>query len=118
MGDLTQNFSRHEFACKCGCGQDTVDWATLELLEVIRKAFGDRPITILSGNRCPKHNAAVGGAKDSQHLRSRAADIVVEGATPAEVFDYLDGWHEGGLGSYETFTHVDTRTAGRARWKG
>lgn len=27
-----------------------------------------------SGYRCPKHNAAVGGAKNSEHLRARAFD--------------------------------------------
>ena len=25
MGDLTKNFSRSEFACKCGCGFDDID---------------------------------------------------------------------------------------------
>ena len=35
MGDLTSNLSRHEFACECGCGFDTVDF---ELVTVIQKA--------------------------------------------------------------------------------
>lgn len=116
MGDLSENFSRHEFACHCGCGGDTIDWETLELVERIRAFYG-APITINSGWRCAAHNAAVGGAPASQHLVGRAADIVVEGVSPEEVYEMLDPIHEGGLGRYDTFTHVDTRGY-RARWSG
>ena len=34
-----------------------------------------KPITVNSGYRCPKLNDAVGGAKNSQHMRGEAADI-------------------------------------------
>lgn len=52
-----------------------------QLLDPIRAAWGG-PITINSGYRCPKLNAAVGGVSTSQHLRGEAADISV--GTPDE----------------------------------
>lgn len=52
-----------------------------QLLDPIRTAWGN-PITVNSGYRCPKLNAAVGGASTSQHLRGEAADITV--GSPAE----------------------------------
>lgn len=114
MGDLSENFSRHEFACRC-CGLDTVSPALIERLEAIR-AFFDRPITITSGVRCEAHNAAVGGSAKSQHLLGKAADIRVVGVPDELVQEYcLTTFPTGGIGCYPTFTHVDVRE-GRARW--
>jgi uncharacterized protein YcbK (DUF882 family) len=116
MGNLSESFSRSEFACNCPneCGYDTVDCALLELLEEIRNHFGRR-IYINSANRCPAHNRSVGGAENSQHLYGRAADIVVDGIPPEEVYAFCDAMEVPGLGSYSTFTHCDTRS-GHARW--
>ena len=54
------------------------------------------------------------------HMKARAADIVVEGVESWEVADFaeqvLNG--RGGVGRYDTFTHVDTRSNGPARWSG
>ncbi len=111
---LDTHFERAEFACKCNCGFDTVDAELLAVLEDVRKHFG-KPITVTSGCRCVHHNKAVGGAKQSQHLRGRAADFMVEDTTTEEVYDYLDPFCEGGLNCYETFVHVDTRNY-KARW--
>lgn len=46
----------------------------LERLELVRQIHA-RPIRIVSGYRCPVHNAAVGGARDSQHMYAAAADV-------------------------------------------
>ena len=73
MAQLSQYFKRSEFACKCGCGFDTVDSILLETLEAVRLHF-KVPVTITSGCRCLAHNAAVGGAKASQHTLGRASD--------------------------------------------
>ena len=43
------------------------------VLQPLRDRFG--PIRINSGYRCPELNRAVGGVKNSQHLRGEAADI-------------------------------------------
>jgi len=117
MDRLTENFSRSEFKCKCGeCSQDTIDYKLLELLQTLRNRTGAR-ITINSGNRCPAHNGAVGGAPNSQHLLGRAADIVVEGVSPSQVGSMMEELMgaAGGIGIYETFTHIDTRTNGMWR---
>lgn len=119
MGDLSENFDRSEFACKCGeCDKDTIDYKTVEILERLRE-WADAPITVTSGVRCVLHNEKVGGSKNSQHLFGRAADIQVEGKTPFQVYRQLEDWYpyQYGFGHYDTFTHVDSRNA-RARWKG
>ena len=115
---LSKHFNREEFACSCGCGFDTVDSYLLEVLEDVRHHF-DAPVIINSACRCSVHNYTVGGKATSQHLFGRAADIVVKGYDPVEVYTYLAHRfpHELGLGRYETFTHVDTRN-GKGRWNG
>lgn len=119
MGDLTAHFSRREFACRCGCGRDSIDFLTLTLLEDVRGHF-NQPISIHSGYRCHAYNGMVHGAEDSQHLRGRAVDFVVTGILPDEVAAYLKWRYPGkfGVGSYRSFTHFDTRTDGPARWEG
>lgn len=110
MGDLTKNFSRAEFACKCGCGKADINYILVSVLQEIRDHF-DKPIKVVSGLRCAKRNAQVGGAKHSQHLLGNAADIVIDGVKPKEVAacaaTLMTGW--GGIKAYPTFTHVDVR---------
>ena len=112
IGDLSENFSRPEFACRCGCGFDTVDTKLLDYLQMLRDRT-EAKITINSSCRCAKHNLSVGGAEKSQHLVGRAADIVVEGMTPQEVYAILDVQimpsNSGGLKRYNSFVHVDSR---------
>ena len=113
---LSEHFNRSEFACKCGCGFDTVDAELILLLEEIRGTF-HRPVVISSGSRCREYNAAVGGKQSSQHLLGRAADIVIHGTDPLDVQRYIDAAYPDsyGLGRYTNFTHIDTRNK-KARW--
>lgn len=86
-------------------------------LEVIRAELDGNPITILSGYRDPKYNSAIGGAKYSQHMLGRAADIRVGGVGAIKVQNVVKKLCQagkiklGGLGHYPTFTHVDIRPA-------
>ncbi|MEN6585978.1 MAG: D-Ala-D-Ala carboxypeptidase family metallohydrolase, partial [Sulfuricella sp.] len=73
---LSPNFTRAEFACKCGCGFAEPDPALVTGLQALRDALG-KPIIITSGCRCAKHNTAEGGAKRSMHVAGKAADIRV-----------------------------------------
>ena len=116
MDKISQHFLRSEFACKCECGFDTVDVSLIELLEAVRLRF-DRPITINSGCRCEAYNREIGGSENSQHMLGRAADFVIDGIDPSLVQDACDELDAPGLGRYDSFTHVDTRT-GNARWFG
>lgn len=119
MGDLSKNLSRSEFKCKCGaCDYDTVDIQLVTVLQDVRDYFKSS-VTITSGNRCPEYNKHIGGASRSYHPRGRAADIVVSGFSAKEIQIYLENKYPKlyGIGSYNSFTHIDTRT-NYARWKG
>lgn len=82
-------------------------------LQGIRDLLG-RAIIINSGYRTPAHNKAVGGVKNSYHLKGMAADIVVPGMPAFEVQRHLSNW-SGGMGCYQHFTHLDIRPY-KARW--
>ena len=69
---LTKNFSRSEFQCPCGCGQQFVDPELAEKLQLIRDKLGKR-IKITSGYRCFNHNQSVGGGFTSRHRYGMAA---------------------------------------------
>jgi len=109
---ISKHFRREEFACKCGCGFNTVDTELLEILERIREEFG-KPVIITSACRCEAHNERVGGSSASQHKLGRAADIIVKGVDPEDVAAWLNMVSDGGVGTYSTFTHVDSRSGRR-----
>jgi uncharacterized protein YcbK (DUF882 family) len=112
---LSNNFYLQEFECKCGkCKNTIIDAKLVNSLQKIRDKY-NKPVIINSGYRCAKHNSAVGGARNSQHTKGKAADIVVKGIEPREVAAYAASIGLGGIGVYKTFTHVDTR-AKRAYW--
>jgi uncharacterized protein YcbK (DUF882 family) len=102
---VSKHFNREEFACKCGCGLDTVDVDLLKVLEIVREHFG-KPVIINSACRCADHNKSIGGASKSYHVKCQAADIVVKDVPSSQVQEFLQEWI-GGLGCYSTFTHID-----------
>ncbi len=75
---LSPAFRVREFRCRDGSDAIMIDQTLVVLLQCIREHFG-KAVTITSGYRTAAHNAAVGGAKSSQHLLGRAADIQVAG---------------------------------------
>ena len=123
---VSENFSSSEFDCKCGnkdCTETKISMLLVIFLQSMRMRIGS-PIHITSGYRCEKHNAAVGGVKDSQHRLGIAADIVSRTKGAGEVFqiaeramDEVIGKDHGGLGRYKSFTHVDVRLK-RSVWVG
>jgi uncharacterized protein YcbK (DUF882 family) len=116
MGDISKNFSRREFACKCGCGFEVVDVELLRVLEEVRERFG--PVKITSGCRCLEHNRKVGGTLGSEHTRGIAADFVVPGVSPEVIAGYLRDTYPGryGIGEYADWVHLDMRPR-FARWR-
>jgi uncharacterized protein YcbK (DUF882 family) len=124
MGDLSKNISRYEVACKCGCGFDSIDAETVAVVQAMCDEFAlqlgaDRVVlNITSGARCLEWNMKVGSNDRSQHIKGRAIDFTVNGVKPADVYAALvaacpDRY---GIGRYEGFTHLDTRTGPAARW--
>ena len=111
-GDLTKNFSRKEFACKCGCGKDDIDPKLAEMCQTIRDAVGV-PVRVNSGCRCAAHNARVGGAADSYHTQGKAVDLscavgaraLAETIQALYVAGKLDGLEY--CLRYPTFVHID-----------
>lgn len=115
---LSANFKVSEFVCKDGSDAVLVAPRLVMVLQSIRGHFGTA-VTVNSAYRTPQYNEKVGGAAQSQHCYGTAADIVVKGKTPAQVAAYarsiMPDW--GGVGIYDTFTHVDVRES-RSDWEG
>lgn len=107
---LSEHFKVREFACKDGTDPVFVSDTLVGILEAIRLHF-DVPVYINSAYRTPQHNTKEGGVKTSQHTYGLAADIRVDGHTPAEVYAVADSMlgEHGGVGIYDTFVHVDVR---------
>lgn len=133
MGDMTRNFSRSEFACKCGCGSGQINPVLVDKLQKVRdmmvllfieegateeEANRMAAIGITSGTRCKIHNANVGGSATSSHLVvdhmgvSHAADLVVPNTVWMWGFLYCapQVFRRGGVGQTDEgqrVAHVD-----------
>lgn len=116
MSDISLNFDREEFSCKCGCGFDTVDVELIKMVQAARDELG--PIKINSGCRCEAYNKSVGGSSASQHKLGRAADLKPLATTVDRLWAFLnDKYPNAGIGQYTSFVHIDSR-GHRARWNG
>ena len=122
-GDLSEHFSRAEFACHC-CGQLKVDNALIPALEQLRAlatqlAGEEKPIIVHDAYRCSAHNQQVGGVPNSEHTLGLAADISIPGLPMQQMYELalqIPTFFNGGIGVYDSdFLHVDTR-ARQARW--
>ena len=81
------------------------------VLELARAAYG-KPIYVNSGYRCSVHNAAVGGASSSQHMRGEAADLRIDGVPEklAKIIVANGKWDQ--LILYPSFVHVSWKKNG------
>ena len=128
------NFSYAEFNCKDGtpvpeAAYKGLDYLCQTYLEPLRKKFG--PVSITSGYRHSRYNAAVGGVSNSVHIydfpgrdgSAVAADVVCASGSPAEWAAFLDSLGAAGVGTYPRhgFVHVDCRDRmgwPTSRWTG
>lgn len=124
MTPLTKNFSLEEFACRDGSEVPaelmTNVMKLANQLQILRDYLGE-PIHVNSGYRSPSYNAKIGGAKNSQHMLAKAADITVKSKTPKQLAVLIEKLiangvlRFGGMGLYPGFVHVDVRR-NKARW--
>ena len=93
------------------------------VLDPLREKYG-KPIKVNSGYRCPKHNLAVGGATQSQHMKGEAADIAPAGLQVTayglqeleklvEIIKQNGKWDQ--MIVYPTFVHVSWKRFGPNR---
>ena len=99
MGDLSEHFSRSEFACKCGgkyCSPifNNVDPRLVEICEKVRVVL-NCPVRINSGCRCLQHNKNSGGVANSAHTYGFAADLSSEAGSEA-IFRVIQVLHTKG----------------------
>ncbi len=123
MGDLSKHVSRHEVACKCGCGMASAD---IELVNVIEECVAYFEgielrrlyVTFTSWNRCVEYNDTLPNASfTSRHPKGIAVDFTIGGIHDDDVADYLEEKYPNtyGIGRYVGRTHLDMRVI-MARW--
>lgn len=98
------HFSAAEMACR-HCGEGYVWPEFMDALEALRADLG-RPVIILSAHRCALHNARIGGAPLSQHLRL-AVDIATHNHNRGELLRAAKTTGFTGFGFYAQFLHLD-----------
>lgn len=92
--DEIEYFTRDEFKCKCkgkycnGFPHEPQE-AMVRLAEGARRHFG-RPAIVISGLRCPQHNANENGVDNSQHIYGEACDLQIPGVSAAELKAYFE----------------------------
>ena len=111
MGDLSKDFSRSEFVCKCSCGAFAMKDGLIAKLQELRDLV-KVPIIVTSGTRCNAHNREVGGVDTSDHLDGLAADIRCKDMylllrAALKLFNRV------GIGPQMSFIHVDIATVNR-----
>lgn len=129
MGDLTTNFSRSEFACKCGCGFDRILPSLVKQVQRFRDLLWistgiEIPVNITSGCRCKTYNTHVGGTENSFHTLGVAADMTfnnvsfILAARMICLATNLEVMRLGAIGAYpgRNFLHLDIRTAKLTTW--
>ena len=114
-------FKMSEFECRDGCpmpasARENIEALVEAVLDPAREKFG-KPITVNSGYRCPRHNAAVGGVPNSQHMRGEAADVSAGSAQASrevgKIIEQLGKFDQ--LIYYPTFVHVSWKRIGKNR---
>ena len=83
-GGSSAHFRKAEFKCTCGgryCNGYPAGNTNAKLFAILVKirAHYGKSVTIRSGQRCNRHNANIGGAKNSAHKKGKAADIYIRG---------------------------------------
>jgi uncharacterized protein YcbK (DUF882 family) len=103
-------FQRGEFVSP-DTGEEQMSITLVQFLDALRDYCGI-PLVINSGFRSPAHNAAVGGAPDSAHLRGLAVDVrCISSFTRHKILSFALSWTAScrivRIGVAKTFVHLD-----------
>lgn len=114
---VSEHFKLREFKCNDNSRVVVLNSELVAVLETVRRHFGTA-IKIDSGYRTVAYNSTLkNSSPKSQHTHGNAADIVVSGIKPIDVYNYLNKTHPNtyGIGIYNTFVHIDVRPT-KSRW--
>jgi zinc D-Ala-D-Ala carboxypeptidase len=101
------SFSPEEMACR-GTGRLMIDPTAMDKLQRLRTRLG-KPMILNSAYRSPEHNAAVGGAKNSEHMKAHAFDVRMDNFEPYAFIAAARAEGFTGIGTYpkQGFVHID-----------
>ena len=77
------------------------------LCELHEVSGSNQPYRLFSGYRTENTNKIVGGKKESQHLRGRAADVALWDVPIKKLYIQARKLKRGGVGLYDWFIHID-----------
>lgn len=102
-----KNFSPQEMASRRE-GELMITEAAMDKLQALRELLG-KPMIVNSAYRSAAHNAAVGGAKDSYHMKAEAFDVRMDNQNPQEFEAAARKVGFTGFGYYvkNGFMHID-----------
>lgn len=91
--DQIRYFSREEFRCKCGgryCDgfPSEMKQKVVQVADRARSHFG-APGHVVSGLRCPQHNANSGGVANSRHMSGDAIDLRIDGVSGKDLLAFV-----------------------------
>lgn len=131
---ISKHFSKKEFACRCGCGQNKIYTQLVNMAEAFRAYANEWMPTDILGeiymnvhcvNRCFTHNRKIGSKDTSKHVSGKAMDFHLYYKKDGKNEDVTVGLHEiakklwdenkiltGGLGLYKNLSgrewvHID-----------
>ena len=114
---VSEHFKLSEFKCNDNSRVVVLNSELVSVLEMARNHFG-KAIKINSGYRTVSYNSTLkNSSHNSQHTHGNAADIVVTGVNPIDVYRYFNMSYPDtyGVGIYNTFVHIDVRP-NKVRW--
>lgn len=109
MNYFTPKTDPRLFFCPC-CHKEGIQQGLVDKLNIARGLYG-KAMSVSSGIRCEKHNAAVGGVQSSAHVDGTAADIYCYDVFNR--FKMIKAFYDAGfnrIGISNSFIHVDIST--------
>ncbi|MBU0580932.1 MAG: hypothetical protein KKA19_07120 [Candidatus Margulisbacteria bacterium] len=120
MGDISEHFSKRDFACRCKkCHHEfKISLTLVGILELIRSHFNKR-LEILSGFICEEENTQQGGTKKNYQALGKAAKIMVVQIPPEQIFQFAERIPQVkglGLNPVKKYVYLDIRDKNEKKW--